>query len=270
VSMRRAGPMVWGLVVLSGCPAAEPPGPAAAVAIGPGPVTMGSPESTPCRDPDEAPARTTRTEHGLRVDTHEVTRQRFVAVMGYDPSFFAACPTCPVESVTLHEAMAYCATRARAEGRRACYACDGAGAEIRCRPAAAAADCDDRLPTPLEWLRVAQATGAAVTVEQCMSREPRLDPVAWYKVNGGGHPHPVGLLVGSGGVYDLWGNVYEWTTPFEAPEAWAQVRGGSWYHNAHHARPGHVLEVPATRRLSYVGFRCVRPAEPTPVRAGAP
>jgi len=183
--------------------------------------------------------------------------------MGYDPSFGPDCPRCPVESVTLHEAMAYCAARASAEGRRACYTCDGEGAATRCRPAVGApTNCDDRLPTEVEWLRVARATGAAVRVERCMGREPQLDPLAWYKVNAGGHPHPVGTREGSGSdggtVYDLWGNVYEWTAPWGEPGAWARAKGGSWYHNAHHARPGHALEVPTTRRLSYVGFRCVQ------------
>lgn len=248
------------LGLLVGCPAPDAPPPVEGVVIRSGPFTMGSPEGEPCREPDEPNTLVKNLGHALRVDAHEVTRDGFRAAMGYDPSFFVGdCPTCPVESVTMHEAMAYCAARAQAHGRRPCYRCEGTGAETRCRPAVDnTTSCDDRLPTPNEWLRVVQATGAAVTVEQCMSREPRLDPVAWYKVNGGGRPHPVGNLVGNGGVYDLWGNVYEWTTPFAVPEAWGRVQGGSWYHNAHHARRSHALEVPTTQRLSYVGFRCVR------------
>lgn len=65
------------------------------------------------------------------------------------------------------------------------------------------------------------------------------------------------------GVYDLIGNVWEWTAGrYTEDQDWRVVRGGSWFHNANLAtsesRYGRYLS--PDYRLDLIGFRCCRSA----------
>lgn len=107
-----------------------------------------------------------------------------------------------------------------------------------------------------------------------MTQDRTMDRSGWYKVSSGGRPHPVGRLgANPWGLADMAGNVYEWVHDAWAPRSGAPavdpvvegsatdarvLRGGSWYHNAEHGRAGSRERFSPTRRLSFVGFRCVR------------
>lgn len=65
------------------------------------------------------------------------------------------------------------------------------------------------------------------------------------------------------GVYDLIGNVWEWTADrYAGDQDWRVVRGGSWFHNVNLAtsesRYGRYLT--PDYRLELIGFRCCRSA----------
>jgi formylglycine-generating enzyme required for sulfatase activity len=158
----------------------------------------------------------------------------------------------------------------------ACYTCREANEEITCRVAVERFEqCKGyRLPTELEWEHAARAGTRAPTyagpITSCMSSDEVADRIGWYKASSAGHTQPRGQkLPNPWGLFDMAGNVYEWTQGVVNPDADASseddrvdgfhvLRGGSWYHNAHHLRAASRLRVPPRRRLSYAGFRCVR------------
>ena len=79
--------------------------------------------------------------------------------MGYDPSFNNSGIYAPVESVTWHEAVAYCNTLSVSRGLATCYQCTGSKTTTTCTVSAtfqgtgkSIYDCPGyRLPTDAEW-----------------------------------------------------------------------------------------------------------------------
>jgi formylglycine-generating enzyme required for sulfatase activity len=107
-----------------------------------------------------------------------------------------------------------------------------------------------RLPTESEWEYAARAgtTGP---------RYGTINAVAWYKGNSGGATHPVGLKqMNSFGLYDMLGNVWEWTSDsYNATEK--VVHGGTWSNDARLIRASARGGDAATMRSIFIGFRCV-------------
>lgn len=177
---------------------------------------------------------------GFHMDNTEVTQAAYQRIMGSNPSAFKDCPACPVENVNWDKAKAYC----KSVGKR--------------------------LPTEAEW-EFASASGGNKEEYAGTNNESELGDYAWYKDNSGGlynketHPHPVGgKKPNSMGLYDMSGNVWEWTDTeiFKTVKTSSQkhrvTRGGSYDGFARHVRT--ALQGYALPSQSYndVGFRCVR------------
>ena len=97
-----------------------------------GTFKMGSPSSEPGRGADERQHDVTLTR-GFHVWRTEVTQGEFQSVMGYNPSGFKTCgSTCPVESVTWHEALAFCNALSLKRGLPQCFDCTGSGPSVKC------------------------------------------------------------------------------------------------------------------------------------------
>jgi formylglycine-generating enzyme required for sulfatase activity len=257
-SRRRArqGLLVF---VLLGCNGVVAPGGYAGptwVEVEAGEFLMGAPVGEQCRR-DEPEPHDVAIPIGFAIASHEVTQAEFESVMGYNPSFHS-CQRCPVDSVSWHEAAAYCNTLTTAGA--ACYRCTGVEGKTRCEPMS---ECDGyRLPTEAEWEYAARAGSTTPTyagrLGSCMGRDENAEDIAWYKANSRGESHPVGEKVGNDwGLHDVAGNVAEWTADSARPHE-RVLKGGSWYHNADHLRSGGRLIAPAERRFGYAGIRCVR------------
>jgi formylglycine-generating enzyme required for sulfatase activity len=247
-----------GVCGLAPQPSADVPGPAGAadrpagdlpgyVRLSPGELPMGSPESEPGSDTDET-RHIVRLTRPFWLKATEVTQDEWRARMGPGRPRFEACGgTCPVESVSWWDVLAYCNTLSRAEGLPECYelvGCSAPGARVpSCRQVwLRSADgtpygcAGYRLPTEAEWEYAARAgTDTAVPTGSLTLRgamdAPELEPVAWYGGNSGVSwddgvecadwparqqyaercgPHPVaGKQANPWGLFDLLGNVQE-------------------------------------------------------------
>jgi formylglycine-generating enzyme required for sulfatase activity len=182
------------------------------VTIQPGTFKMGCAENDKLCDPDENPQHTVKLTKSFQLAKYEVTQAQWQAVMGANPSRFKG-ETLPVEQITFDQVQEFLKrVNARNDGFK--Y----------------------RLPTEAEWEYAARAgtTGPNSGV---------LDEIGWHAGNSGGKSHPVGQKKPNAwGLYDMEGNVYEWTNDWffdyeedpqtdpKGPETGFEKvpRGGSW------------------------------------------
>ena len=123
-----------------------------------------------------------------------------------------------------------------------------------------------RLPSEAEWEYAARGGTAG-------ARYAALDEIAWYSGNTGGQARIVGQkLANRFKLYDMLGNVWEWTAdwyqdryegeglerdPQGSPGGESRVlRGGSWGDSASNVRASVRNGGPPTGRDGSVGFRC--------------
>jgi formylglycine-generating enzyme required for sulfatase activity len=125
-----------------------------------------------------------------------------------------------------------------------------------------------RLPTEAEWEYAARAGSSE-------ARYASLDAIAWYSGNSGSATHPVGQLQANAwGLYDMLGNVWEWTHDWYAYEYGGAVpdpvgpsggsyrvgRGGSWSYDAAYVRAAYRSLYDPGNRGGDLGFRLARSA----------
>ncbi len=210
--------------------------------VPPGEFRMGS--TSRKADDDERPRMRVRISRGFFLGKYEVTQGQWEAVMWSNPSYFKQCgPDCPVDTVSWNDVQKFIARLNAVVGEER-Y----------------------RLPTEAEWEYAARAgTGG--------DRYGNLDETAWYAANSGRSPHPVGgKAPNAWGLYDMLGNVWEWTqdwygnypggslTDPRGPGSGSSrvYRGGSWLLYARFCRASDRLrDSPGSRSLS-LGFRLLR------------
>jgi len=131
-----------------------------------------------------------------------------------------------------------------------------------------------RLPTEAEWEYACRSGGR----DEEYAGGP-VEAVAWYDANSGWRSRPVGGKRPNGlGLYDMSGNLWEWTQDFYALDAYQQherhnpvnhrigerlahvARGGSWGNYDSSARCAFRVDRPPNSRFNNLGFRLV--AEP--------
>ncbi|MBN1944334.1 MAG: SUMF1/EgtB/PvdO family nonheme iron enzyme [Bradymonadales bacterium] len=250
------------------------------VLIRAGSFTMGSPESESGRRADENQHRVT-ISRDYYLQATEVTQEQWRALMGNNPSEQDYCfDSCPVENVKWWEALAYCNALSRSEDLEECYQLEGCrgrpGRGMTCSSATfSGLSCRGyRLPTEAEWEYAARA--GTDTSRYCGSERRCLRSIAWYYNEDAYSTSPVGRKEPNNwGMYDMLGNVSEWTWDLYGPYPQTSVtdplgaatgservnRGGNWGDEArnvraarrNHDRPGAYYNM---------GFRPARTAGP--------
>jgi serine/threonine-protein kinase len=201
--------------------------------IPPGNFTMGcSPGDTDC-DSDESPPHEVTIGKGFWMGQTEVTQETFQRVLGNNPSNVQGA-SLPVESVNWFRAHAYC----NAVGMR--------------------------LPTEAEWEYAARGGSSSL-------RYGIPGQTAWFRANSDGKTHDVAQKQPNAyGLYDLLGNVAEWTADWYAPYPSGSVsdpqgpaegeyrilRGASCLGGIKVLRVSARAPRKPGNKTGYVGFRC--------------
>ncbi len=182
-------------------------------------------------DPKYEPETVAIPNSNYAMGKYEVTQVQWKAVMGKNPSEFKNCgDTCPVENVSWFDIQKFIQKLNAKTGKT--Y----------------------RLPTKSEWQR---ACLAGSKTEYCGGAYVD-DGVAWYRDNSGGTTHPVGQKSPNAyGLYDMSGNVSEWTED-QYKDSGRVLCGGSWDGFAESVRAESCYILGPSQRNNFSGFRLVR------------
>ena len=212
--------------------------------VPPGDFLMGSPDSEKGRAASEGPQHQVSLTRGFWMGKYPVTCEQWAVVMDGNVSGNDAKDKLPVEQVSWEDCQEFI--------RRL----NGQGEGIY------------RLPTEAEW---EYACRAGTTTARFFGEDAgQLDAYAWYDGNSEGKTHPVGgKQPNAWGVYDLYGNVWEWcrdwsgdytaddaTDPTGPATGQCRVlRGGNWYSKEDNCRSATRSNNTPGSRIFGGGFR---------------
>jgi formylglycine-generating enzyme required for sulfatase activity len=199
------------------------------VYVAPNAFVMGSPTNELHRQANEGPQTTVTLTRSYWIGKFEVTQGEYLSVTGTNPTYFSGDLNRPVSSVSWPDATNYCAlltARELAAGRIPF------GTRFR-------------LPTEAEWECAARAGTTTRFSYGDDADYLQIGDHAWYYGNADLTVHPVGQkLPNPWGLYDIEGNVWEWTQdwlgplpggsitdPQGAPSndiGWKVIRGGGY------------------------------------------
>lgn len=169
-----------------------------------------------------------RNIESFYISKYEVTQSQYKEIMGNNPSEFVGKNN-PVDNVSLYDAIAYCNRLSISEGLTPYYYSDKFITEVildrdfesewgtvYCNYSSDGF----RLPTEYEW---------ELAFVRSTNDNHNIDLISWHSDNSNDATHKVGKKEPNDlGIYDLLGNVAEWTFSFYGTYDQYLIRGGSW------------------------------------------
>jgi len=214
------------------------------------------------------------TPKSFFIDKYEVTQADYYAVMGKLPFHFLSDVTRPAETVTWFDAVLYCNQRSLLEGLKPVYSYsaesdDVSGSCIGLTGLSMDFNANGyRLPTPQEWDDAFQA-GTNTDYYWGSKGSAYTNSYGWYSSNSNANSHPVGLKSpNQWGLYDMFGNVSEWTGDPNFYNGMQCANGLSWNNQPEIAGgAGSAGSMPTNNsyacgspsgKYSFIGFRVIR------------
>jgi formylglycine-generating enzyme required for sulfatase activity len=214
------------------------------VLIPAGEFLMGSPDSDKDAGDSEKPQHKIIISQPFYLGKYAVTQAQWMAVMWDNPSAFKGRSN-PVENVSWDDVQVFIKKLNQPEGGN-----------------------KYRLPTEAEWEYAARAGTTGV---YSFGRYAEvLGYYAWYEANSGKTTHPVGQKEPNPwGLYDMYGNVWEWTQDWYGNYAGSPAtdprgpssgslrvfRGGAWSSDAGRCRSARRVGITPEKWGSLLGFR---------------
>jgi formylglycine-generating enzyme required for sulfatase activity len=225
------------------------------VLIPKGTFMMGSPETEEGRGVDETQHQVT-ISNDYYLGVTEVTQGQYEKVMGTNPSYFqkrvirkSDSSMYPVEQVSWEDAVEFCK-------------------KLSDLPEEKKAGRVYRLPTEAEWEYACRA--GSKTAFDFGESAKSLNAYAWFLDNSEGQTHPVGeKKPNAWGLYDMHGNVWEWSSDWygEYPKGAVSdpsgpsegsnrvIRGGCWSCTAAFSRSAYRIRRTPSYFFNITGFR---------------
>ena len=203
------------------------------------------------------------------ISQYQVTQADFEKVMRFNPSYFNDennpnitddSGNRPVEHITFYDAAMYANKLSKAKDLEKYYNISDIeydGDNIIDATITENTNAKGyRLPTGIEHEYA--ACGGKESKITTYAGSDDLDVVGWYKDNAEGKTHQVGKKEANElGLYDMSGNVHEWTNTSSG--SYHLVVGGSWFYGANYCEiGGSVLSRNASNKGSIIGFRLAR------------
>jgi formylglycine-generating enzyme required for sulfatase activity len=184
---------------------------------------------------DEKPVHS-ETVSTFRIGKTEVTQALWTAVMGSNPSNFKG-DNLPVEKVSWNDCKTFISKLNSLTGE------------------------NFRLPTESEWEYAARGGNKSRGYKYSGSNS--IGEVAWYYGNSGSKTHPVATKSPNElGIYDMSGNVWEWTSDIWCGDynssrsgSYRVDRGGGWSFDARYCRVSSRNDRDPSYTINYLGLR---------------
>ncbi|MBU1221625.1 formylglycine-generating enzyme family protein [Myxococcota bacterium] len=213
------------------------------------------------------PLTTIKITKKYMISKYEITQDQYKSVTGKNPSVDSDCGgNCPVTNVTFLDAVNFCNLLSRKTGLSSCYTTDKRG-DINWNRACSGY----RLPTEVEWEYAARAGETGMGLKDLINYGRYASN---SEKNGTPVLQPVGSLKPNAfGIYDMLGNVFEWTFSFygnysssqgadpvhpQNPTSDRVFRGGCYASAKFAASFSHRSFGAETHKYKTIGFRVAR------------
>lgn len=174
--------------------------------------------------------------NGNYIGKYEVTQAQWQEIMGSNPSFFEGDLSRPVENVSWDD-------------------CQRFINKLNSQSEVIESGFKFKLPTREEWEYACRAGSDGKFGYPEDQENGSIDDMGWYKENSGDETHPVGQKIANKwGIYDMHGNVWEWTSTAIDGEK-RVFCGGSFYFPAPFCEASYWLNYWPDSKFSFVGLR---------------